>query len=66
MYMRAARILIAATLVAGTFALAQTNSTAPASQVSSALAARTWPTVDGAVVLPDFRFGTGETLPQLK
>ena len=66
MYMRAARILIAAILVAGTFALAQTNSTAPASQVSSALAATTWPTVDGAVVLPDFRFGTGETLPQLK
>src|SRR5665213_177250 len=66
MYMRAARILIAATLVAGTFALAQTNSTAPASQVSSALAATTWPTVDGTVVLPDFRFGTGETLPQLK
>lgn len=66
MYMRAARILIAATLVAGTFALAQTNSTAPASQVSSALTATTWPTVDGAVVVPDFRFGTGETLPQLK
>jgi homoserine O-acetyltransferase len=25
----------------------------------------TWPTTDGAVVLPNFRFGTGETLPQL-
>ena len=25
-----------------------------------------WPTVDGTVVLPDFRFGTGETLPELK
>ena len=66
MYMRAGQILIAATFVAGTLTLAQTNSTAPASQVSSALAATTWPTVDGTVVLPNFRFGTGETLPQLK
>jgi homoserine O-acetyltransferase len=66
MYMRAGQILIAATFVAGTLTLAQTNSTAPASQVSSALAATTWPTVDGTVVLTNFRFGTGETLPQLK
>jgi homoserine O-acetyltransferase/O-succinyltransferase len=28
--------------------------------------AAVWPTVDGIVVLPNFRFGTGETLPQLK
>src|ERR1700690_4480498 len=66
MYMRAGRILIAATLVAGTFALAQTNSTASASQASPAPAAAKWPTVDGTGVLPNFRFGTGETLPQLK
>jgi homoserine O-acetyltransferase len=66
MYMRAGRILIAATFVAGTLTLAQTNSTAPASQVSSALAATTWRTVDGTVVLPTFRFGSGETLAQLK
>jgi homoserine O-acetyltransferase/O-succinyltransferase len=25
-----------------------------------------WPTQDGTVTLPNFRFGTGETLPQLK
>ena len=25
-----------------------------------------WPTADGVVTLPNFRFGTGETLPQLK
>jgi homoserine O-acetyltransferase/O-succinyltransferase len=25
-----------------------------------------WPTVDGTVALKDFRFGTGETLPELK
>ncbi len=29
-------------------------------------AATNWPTVDGTVGLPDFRFGTGETLPALK
>jgi homoserine O-acetyltransferase len=66
MYMRAGRILIAATLVAGTLTLSQTISTAPASQASSAPAATKWPAVDGTVVLPNFRFGTGETLPQLK
>jgi homoserine O-acetyltransferase len=26
----------------------------------------TWPTTDGLVVLPNFRFGTGEILPELK
>ena len=31
-----------------------------------ASAAHKWPTADGTVVLPDFRFGTGETLPALK
>ena len=29
-------------------------------------AASKWPAVDGTVTLPDFRFGTGETLPELK
>jgi homoserine O-acetyltransferase len=28
--------------------------------------AHTWPTAEGTVLLPSFRFGTGETLPQLK
>ena len=28
--------------------------------------ATAWPTKDGTVILTDFRFGTGETLPQLK
>ncbi len=66
MNMRANRILIAATLVAGTFASAQNNSTAPANQSSSAPAATKWPAVDGTVVLKDFRFRTGETLPELR
>ena len=29
-------------------------------------AAKVWPTADGTVVLKDFRFGTGETLPELR
>ena len=28
--------------------------------------AASWPTADGTVVLPHFRFGTGETLPELR
>ncbi|HXR37520.1 MAG TPA: alpha/beta fold hydrolase [Terracidiphilus sp.] len=34
----------------------------PAAQAPS----RTWPTVDGVTVLKDFRFVTGETLPELR
>lgn len=33
---------------------------------NSPVAAPTWPTVDRTIVLKDFRFGTGETLPELK
>lgn len=40
-------------------ALSQTNAVSSAPQGK-------WPAVDGTVVLPDFRFGTGETLSQLK
>jgi homoserine O-acetyltransferase len=41
--------------------------TAPStSATASGQAAAAWPTEDGDVVLPDFKFGTGETLPQLK
>jgi homoserine O-acetyltransferase len=61
MHLRAARFLIAAsTLLPCLFATGQTNSPAPASPAAH------WPTSDGTVVLPNFRFGTGETLPQLK
>jgi homoserine O-acetyltransferase len=28
--------------------------------------AHAWPTADGVTILPNFRFGTGETLPELK
>jgi homoserine O-acetyltransferase len=68
MYLPAARLLFASTLLVGVTAYGQTNLPAKAqtSTSTSAPAAKTWPTADGTVVLPDFKFGTGETLPQLK
>ncbi len=56
---RIARFFIAATLLFGTAALCQ--STTPTSTP-----AKVWPAVDGVTVLPNFRFGSGETLPELK
>ena len=67
MYPRITRILIAATLLFGLTAFSQTNSTVPSASPSAQPApAAAWPTVDGTTVLPNFRFGTGETLPELK
>jgi homoserine O-acetyltransferase len=60
MTMRAGRVLIAATLL-----LTLTQTVAFAIQASAVTAAK-WPTADGVVVLDNFRFGTGETLPQLR
>ncbi len=62
MQLRAARLAIAATLLINLAAFSQPSSTgAPANSAPPA-----WPAVDGVTVLKDFRFGTGETLPQLK
>jgi homoserine O-acetyltransferase len=67
MHHRAALILIAAASLAGMTALGQAPSTAPAtSPVATVAPAITWPTVEGTTILPNFRFGTGETLPALK
>jgi homoserine O-acetyltransferase len=67
MSLRIIRIMIAATLLFGLTAFSQTSSptatVTPSAQPSPAI---TWPAVDGTVILPNFRFGTGETLPQLK
>jgi homoserine O-acetyltransferase/O-succinyltransferase len=52
-----AGFLIAAALQYGAAALCQTTSPAPASK---------WHAVDGTVTLQNFRFGTGETLPELR
>src|SRR5215472_18993970 len=35
-------------------------------QLGAAQAATKWPAKDGWVTLPNFKFGTGETLPELK
>jgi len=63
--------VLAASLLLPAMAASQTM-TMPAAQPPStqtsaaAQPAQTWPTVDQTVMLPDFRFGTGETLPQLR
>ena len=58
----AAPILLSATLSC------QTTSTEPAgwSFAQSASAAPTWSTVEHTTILKDFRFGSGESLPELK
>jgi homoserine O-acetyltransferase len=68
MLLRPAHFLIAATLLSGTLAAGQANPSAPANlpAAPTAPAGQAWPTKDGAVVLSNFKFGTGETLPQLK
>lgn len=57
------RILGAGTLLAG-IAIAQSPS-APQSAAQPA-PAHTWPTREGVITLPNFRFGSGETLPELR
>jgi homoserine O-acetyltransferase len=58
---------IPAALLLGAAVHSQTMSLAPAATPSAPQTpAVTWPTVDHVTVLKDFRFGTGETLPQLK
>jgi homoserine O-acetyltransferase len=63
---RIARLTIAATLLLAAAAHSQTMSmpapTPPAPQAQPTK----WPTADGLITLPNFRFGTGETIPELK
>ena len=67
MFLRSIRMTIASSLALCAAALCQTTSPPPANPPTSMPpSAQTWPAVDGTVVLPEFRFGTGETLPQLK
>ena len=51
------RVVPGALFLIALHAFGQSATTAPST---------TWPTKDGTVNLADFRFGTGETLPQLK
>jgi homoserine O-acetyltransferase/O-succinyltransferase len=68
---RIAQISIAATFLLAAAAHSQTMSMpAPGASPRASPAAQSqptkWPTADGSVTLPNFRFGTGETMPQLK
>jgi homoserine O-acetyltransferase len=60
MSLRTFRFVFAVPFLFCALAVAQSNATAQTQ------AATNWPTKDGVVTLPNFRFGTGETLPQLK
>ncbi len=66
MQLCATRYAIAATLLFGISAIGQIpppSSPAPAAVPTSA---SKWHPVDGTTILPNFRFGSGETLPALK
>ena len=58
--------IAAATLLLASAAQSQTMSMPSTTPPAAPPHAVTWPTTDGLVTLPNFRFGTGETLPQLK
>jgi homoserine O-acetyltransferase len=64
MFQRLTYFLIAAAVICAQPACNQSNPAAPPQATTPPASA--WPTADGVVNLPDFRFGTGETLPQLK
>ena len=61
MFIRVLRVLMAPALLTG-IAIGQPGATSsPAAQTAPG-----WPVKDGTVVLKNFKFGTGETLPELK
>ena len=49
-----------------TMAMPANTTATPANAKTTPAQALSWPTVDGTVTLPGFRFGSGETLPALK
>jgi homoserine O-acetyltransferase len=59
-------LAIAASLLTSWTAASQTMSMPAAKTPPEAKPAQTWPAVDGTVTLTNFRFGTGETLPELR
>ena len=67
MHPRIARLPLAATFLFATASFSQTMSMPPVNPPAAPQApAIAWPTVDGVTILANFRFGAGETLPQLK
>jgi homoserine O-acetyltransferase len=65
MNMRTASALMFVSLLLGVAASGQANSQVNAPS-SAQTPAAVWPTKEGTILLPDFHFGSGETLPQLK
>jgi len=63
MFMRGSRLLLLGVLFTATVAYGQAGQVAGA---GASVPATKWATKDGNVSLPNFRFGTGETLPELK
>ncbi len=66
MHLRALRFLVTVALFSGWMVTAPSRSQVPASANPPAQAATTWPIFDGTVTLPNFRFGSGETLSELR
>jgi homoserine O-acetyltransferase/O-succinyltransferase len=66
MRLRVAQTLIFFTSSLGLLAAIHGGAQAPASVNASTQPAVSWPTSEGSVVLSNFRFGTGETLPELR
>ena len=58
--------LLLATVMAGTLAAGAQSNSGQAGGPSPAPQGQVWPTKDGSVTLPNFKFGTGETLPEFK
>jgi len=71
MKLRTSLVAVAMAMAFGASAWSQTTSMPAANPATSSAAApqpptSNWPTVDGTVTLPTFRFGTGEALPELR
>lgn len=66
MTLRLFRLLFVLSVLPASLAFAQSKSIASQSPAVVEHAPTTWPTHDGWVTLPNFRFGTGDTLPDLK
>ena len=70
MNLRAARFLIAIAFFSRIAAAGQTNSALPSNPDSTApgqtAPASKWTTAEHSITLPNFKFGTGETLPELR
>jgi homoserine O-acetyltransferase/O-succinyltransferase len=66
MRLRVSQTLIFITFSFDLLAAIHAGAQAPASANASTQSAVSWPTSEGSVVLSNFRFGTGETLPELR